>query len=72
MNASVPQGVFSEPLYIVDGLCGISVADKLGVEIPRMVWRLQRKPEVIHGENVFKKLGFLEVTDSSGLPRGIQ
>ena len=59
-------------LHLVDGLGGVGVAHEFRVEIARVVGRLQGEPEIVHGENVFEKLGRLEVADAAGLARGIE
>ncbi len=53
-------------------LVGIGVADEFGVQIERMIRRLQREAEVVHREDVFKQLRVLEVADAAGLARGIE
>ena len=37
-----------------------------------MIGRLERKAEVIHGEDVFQKLRFLKITNAPGLSCGIE
>ena len=37
-----------------------------------MIRRLQRKTEVVHGENVFEKFRFLKIADAAGLARRIE
>ena len=53
-------------------LVGIGVAHELGIEVERVIGRLERPAEVVHGEDVFQELGLLEVTDAAGLARGIE
>jgi hypothetical protein len=72
VDAGVAHGVLAQALDVVDGLGGIGVADKFGVEIERMIGRLQREAEVVHGEDVFEELGVLEVADAAGLARGVE
>ena len=72
VDARVAQGVFALALVVVGGLGGEGVADKFGIEIARMVRLLQRKAEIVHGEDVFEKLRLLEVADAAGLARGIE
>ena len=72
VNARVAQGVFAQALDVVDGLGGVGVADKFGIEIERMIGRLQREAEVVHGEDVFEQLRVLEVADAAGLARGVE
>ena len=72
VNAGVAHRVFGEPLHLVDGLGGIGVPDELGVQIARVIGRLQGKTEVVHGEHVFEEFRFLKIADAAGLPRGIQ
>ena len=57
---------------LVDGLGRIGVADEFRVQVARMVGRLQREAEIVHGENVFEKFRGLEVADAAGLARGIE
>ena len=64
--------VLGEPLDLVDGLGGIGVSDEFGIQVARMVRRLQRETEIVHGEDVFEKFGLLEVADASGLAGGIE
>ena len=45
---------------------------KLGVQVARMVRRLQRPAEIVHRENVFQEFRLLEIADAPGLPRGIE
>src|SRR5438874_6544903 len=72
VNARMAQGVFGETLNIVDGLCWVGVAYKLRVQVPRMVGRLQREPEVIHRKHVFEEFGFLKIANAASLPGGIE
>src|SRR6266536_74065 len=72
MDAGVPQRVLSETLHLVDRLRGIGVPNEFGVQIPRMVRRFQWKAEIVHGKDVFHKLGFLEVADSTSLATRIE
>jgi len=37
-----------------------------------MIWRLEGKAEIIHGEDVFEEFGLLEVTDAAGLAGWIE
>src|SRR5258705_12964201 len=62
--------MFGEALDLIDGLRGISVADKFGIDIAWVIGRLQGETEIVHGENVCEELGFLEVADAAGGPRG--
>ena len=72
VDAGVADGVFAQPLDVVDGLGGIGVADEFGIQIEGMIGRLEREAEVVHGEDVFKELGLLEVADAAGLPGGVE
>ena len=72
VNARVAQRVLGEALDLVDGLGGIGVPDEFRIQIARMVRRLQRKSEIVHGEDVFQEFGFLEVANASGLPRRVE
>ena len=56
VDACVTQRVLTLTLIVVDRLARIRVAYKLRVEIARMIRRLQRKDEVVHGEDIFEKL----------------
>ena len=53
-------------------LVGIGVSDEFRIQIARMVRRLQREAEIVHGEDVFEEFGFLEVADAAGLARRIE
>src|SRR5882724_12371790 len=64
--------MFGEALDLIDGLSGISVADKFGIEIARVIGRLQGETKIVHGENVFEEFGFLEVADTAGGARGVE
>ena len=72
VNACMAQRVLSEALDVVNRFRRIGVTDKLGVEISRVVRRLQGEAEVVHGENVFEKLRLLEIADAARLARGIE
>ena len=72
VDSRVANGVFAQALDVVDGLGGIGVAVEFGVEIERMIWRLEREAEVVHGEDVFEQFGVLEVADAAGLSRGVE
>src|ERR1700756_5280052 len=72
MDARVAQGVFREAFDLIDGFRGIGVPDELGVQVARMIGRLQREAEIVHGENIFQKFGLLEVADAASLARGIE
>ncbi len=69
VNARVAKGVLALALIVVGGLGGEGVADELGVEIAGMIRRFQGKSEVVHGEDIFEKLGLLEVANAAGLAR---
>ena len=56
VDTRVADGVLAEAFDVVDGLGGIHVAVKFGVEIERMIGRPEREAEVVHGEDVFKQL----------------
>ena len=43
VNARVAQGVFGHALHLVKTLSGILVPDELGIEIERVIGRLQRE-----------------------------
>src|SRR5579864_6212579 len=64
--------VFGEALNLIDGLRGIGVTDKFRVQITRVIRRLQREAEIVHGENIFQEFGFLEIADTARLPGGIE
>ncbi len=72
VDAGVAHGVFLKSFHLVDRFGGIGVADKFGVEITRMVRRFQREAEIVHGEYVFEEFRFLEITNSTGLTRGVE
>ncbi len=72
VDAGVAHRVFGEALHLVDGLGGIGVPDKLGVQIARVIGRLQRETEIVHGENIFEEFRFLEVADAAGLASRVQ
>jgi len=72
VNTRVADGVFRLALYRVDALGGISVADKLRVEIARVVRLQQRPAKVVHRENILEKFRRLEVANASGLSTGIK
>ena len=61
-----------EPLYLIDGLRRIGMPNKFRIQIPRMVWRLQRKSEIVHREDIFQEFGFLEVANAAGLARRVE
>src|SRR6266571_2295113 len=65
VNARVAQRVFGQALDLVDGLGGIRVAHEFGVEIARVVGRLQGETKIVHSEYVFEEFGFLEVADTA-------
>src|SRR6516165_6238034 len=72
VDAGMANGVLGQALDLIDGLGGISVANELGVQITRIIWRLERKAEIVHGENVCQEFRFLKITDATGLARGIE
>ena len=72
VNARVAKGVFGQPLHVIDSFGGIGVADEFGIQIARVVRRLQREAEIVHGEDVFEEFGLLEVANAAGLARGIE
>src|SRR5439155_11130090 len=72
VNARMAQRVFGETLNVVDGLCWVGMAYKLHIQVPRMVGRLQREPEVIHRKHVFEKFGCLKIANAASLPGGIE
>ena len=67
MNPCVAQSVFALTFVIVYRFGWKSMADKLGVQIARMVRRFEREAEIIHREYVFKKFRFLEIANTAGL-----
>ena len=72
MDAGVAKHVFGEAFHLVNRFGGVSVADEFGIQIARVIWRLQGEPEIVHGENIFQKFGFLKVANAAGLARGIE
>ena len=72
MNARVAHGVLGEALDLIDGLGGVGMTNEFRVEVARVIWRLQGKTKIVHGENVFEEFGFLEVADAAGGPGGIE
>src|SRR5215469_14516336 len=68
----MPQGMLRQPLNVINGLGWIGMADKLRVQVARMIRWLQRKTKVVHGEYVFEELRFLEIANAARLPRGIK
>ena len=72
VNAGMAHRMLGEALHLIDSLGGIGVADEFGVQISRMIRRLQRKTEVVHGENIFEKFRLLKVADASGLAGRVQ
>ena len=67
VNAGVTKCVLALALVVVGGLGWVGVADKLGVEVLAVDGLLERKAEVVHGEDVFEELGLLEVPNAAGL-----
>jgi len=72
VDAGVAQRMFGKPFHLVDRFGGIGVSDELGVQVARVIGWLQRKSEIVHGENVFEKFRFLKVPDAARLTRGVQ
>ena len=72
MNARVPESVLALALVVVGGFGGEGVAHEFSVEIAGVIRRFQGKTEVVHGEDVFEKFGFLEVANSAGLARIVE
>src|SRR3974377_113271 len=64
--------MFTQPFHVVARLRGISVANKLGVQVERMIRRLEWKSEVVHREYIFEQLRFLEVTYAASLKCAVQ
>lgn len=64
--------VFHQSCDVVKGLGRKGVPAEFGIQIPRMIGRLQRKAEVIHRENVFQKLSGLEISNAPGLARWVE
>ena len=69
MNARVAQRVFAQALIIIGRLGGKGVADEFGVQVARMIRRLQRKAEIVHGEYIFEKVGIVQVANAARLAR---
>src|SRR6185437_6935415 len=67
VDAGVAQRVLALALVIVGGLGGEGVAHEFGIQIAGMVRRFEGEAEVVHGEDVFKELGVVEVTNAAGL-----
>src|SRR5712672_3455138 len=53
--------MLSLSLVVIRRLRWEGMSHKLRVEIARMIGLFERKPKVIHGENVFEELRLLEV-----------
>ena len=72
MDARVTDCVFGQPFHIIDSFGWVSVTDKFGIQVLRVIRRLQREPEVVHRKHVFEKLGFLKISNPAGLSRRIE
>ena len=72
MDTGVTQRVLGKTLDLVNCFCGIGMPDKFRVQIARVIGRLQGEAEVIHREHVFEELGFLEVTNATGLASRVE
>ena len=72
VDAGMAQRVLALAFVVVGGFGGISVTHEFSIQILGMVGLLEREAEIVHGEDVFKELGRLEVTDAAGLTRRVQ
>src|SRR5260370_673171 len=70
MNSGMAQGMFRQPLYVIDRLRRIRVSDEFRIQIAWMIRRLQRKAEIVHGEDIFDELRLLTVANATGLTGG--
>jgi hypothetical protein len=64
--------MLGEAFYLVDGLCGIGVANKFRVQVAGMVRRFQGESEIVHGEDVFQEFRSLEITDAASLAARVE
>ena len=72
VNTRMAHGVLGQALDLVNRFGGIGVPDKFGVEVARMMGRLQGKTKIVHGENVFEEFRLLEVADATSGPGGVE
>src|SRR3954462_3495293 len=72
MDAGVTQRMFDEPFNVVNGLGGVGMTDKFGIQITGRVGRIQRNAEVVLFKHIFQKLGFLEISTAASLSRRIE
>src|SRR5206468_9124702 len=72
MDPRVSQGMLSLSFIIIGCLGWKGMSDKLGIEIARMIWFFEWKPEIVHGEHIFEELRLLEVPYPTGLTSWIK
>jgi hypothetical protein len=61
VNPGMAQGVLALVRVVIGRLGGEGVSNELGIQVARMIGLLQGEAEIVHGKDVFEKLGFLEV-----------
>ena len=64
--------MLSLSLIVIRRLGWEGMSHKLRVEIARMIWLFEWKPEIVHGEHVFEEFRLLEVPYPSSLTSGIE
>ena len=72
VHARMPPDMLRYQRNVVESLGGKHVAVELRVQVRRMIGQLQRKAEIVDGEDVFEPLGVAQVADASGLARVVQ